>query len=186
MHQRWLHQVEKNVICLHSPFASSQIMQNDCEGKLCYSPLGESIVDASMLTSVGFFSPLWWITWLLCPNWRFPSIVNPPSIMKGLGLSYLASVTWYGLGTSVVPLEVACGEGPTAETWGSASRGSSLQSSLGGEKLEDSSICHYFARVKFYWGERSEFSSTRFLQFLGTATFLMCSTVEKVSLHTTW
>ena len=37
-----------------------------------------------------------------------------PSIVKGLGVSEMDSVTRYGAGSSVVSLEVACGEGPAA------------------------------------------------------------------------
>ena len=37
-----------------------------------------------------------------------------PSFVKGIGMSEMDSVPYSGAGSSVVPLEVACGEGPAA------------------------------------------------------------------------
>ena len=165
-------------------FANSRMRWEDCEGTSFSSPLGETSVAVSRLNSVGFFSPVWWLIWWLCTHWRVTSLLKVPYLVKGLGVSDLAYVIWSRVGSSVVTLEVACGEGPAAGSWGSASRASYYQLSLGRGILEDSFICNSFARVKFTWVESSDCSSTRFFQSPRTMPFLICSTVEKVSLKT--
>ena len=176
---------------VHS-FAYSGWRREEYEVPLCSSPIGESIVSAFRLISLGFFSPLWWITWWICPPWRVPSfvkfhsIVNLPYIVKGLRVSGQASVTCSIEGSSFVPLEVACGDSLAAGSWVSASRESSFQASLGWGMLEDSLILHYFAGVNYYWLESSKCSSTIFSQFPGNLYFLICYTVGKFPSNTTW
>ena len=113
-------------------FSYSGMRWEECKSTSCSSPLGESSVATSRLKSVGFFSPLWWLTWWLYPTWRFPYLV------KGIGVSDLAFVTCSGSGSSVVIIEVACGEGPAAISWESASRGYYFQVSLNRGMIEDS------------------------------------------------
>ena len=78
-------------------------------------------------------------------------------------MSKLAYVPYSGAGSSVVPLELACGKGPAAGYLGSDSRGYSCQASLDRGILEDSLKFHSFARVKFSWVERPECAYTIFL-----------------------
>ena len=158
----------------------------ECEGTLCSYPLGGAIIADSRLTPVGFFTLLRWLTWRLCPPWRVTSILKAPSLVKGILVSELASVPWYGAGTSDVTLDVACGEGPADEFWGSDSRGYSCQASLGGVILEDSLRYYSFERVNFSWLDSSEWSSNIFFHFTETVPFLMFSTMEKVTSKTTW
>ena len=54
-----------------------------------------------------------------------------PYLVKGIGVSYMASLTCSGAGSSVVPLGVDCGEDPVAGSQRSASRVSSYQEYLG-------------------------------------------------------
>ena len=142
-------------------FAYSGMRWEDCECTLCSSLLGESSIAASRLTPVGVFSPLWWLTWWFFPPWRVTYLVKSPSLLKGLGVSDLASVPWYVSGSSVVPLGADYGEGPAIGSWWSVSRGSSCKASLGGFMIKDELICHSFVRVNFYWVESSDCSSTR-------------------------
>ena len=142
-------------------FVYSEISWEDCEGMLCSSPLGEAGVAASRLTPVGFYALLEWLTWWILPRWWAPS----PG--KGLELSYLASIYCAEPGSSVMLLGATWVSDPGDRSWGPGSSDSSCQASLGRGMIEYSLRCHYFARVKFYCIEISEWSSTSFSNFLG-------------------
>ena len=87
------------LLCLNievSRFTYSRIRREDCEGTSCSYALSEASVDKSGWNSVGFCSPLWWLTWQILPPWRFPSLVNIPSLVKGLRVSDMDSVPRFG------------------------------------------------------------------------------------------
>ena len=115
-----------NLLCLNPEmgrFAYSGMRREDCEGTSWSSPLDETSVATSRLTSVVFCSPLGWFTWWICPPWSVPSLVKYSYLVKGLRVSKLAyvpcSISW----SSFVSLEAVFGEGPAAASWGSSSRG---------------------------------------------------------------
>ena len=119
------------------------------------------------------------ITWFLCPVWRIHNKLD------SIGFYELEYVPCNGAGFSIVTLGKAWGLGPGGRSWDPGSCRSSCQASLGGDMLEDSWICHSFERVKFSCVLSSEFTCIRFSQFTGTATLLMCSTLDKVLTNTT-
>ena len=104
--------------------------------------------------------------------------------MEGLAVSELASITCADSGSSVTPLNATQGSNPGGRSWGTGFSESSFLASLGRGMLDDSSRCHYFAGVKISCVAIFECSSTKFFYFTGNVTFLMCSTVENVSLKT--
>ena len=72
----------------------------------CSYPIGKASVDAYRLTSVGFFTMLRWLTWLLCPGSRLPSPV------EGIGVSDMADVPCDDTGYYVMLLCAAWGLDP--------------------------------------------------------------------------
>ena len=148
------------------------IWQEDCEGKLCSSPLGEARVAASWLISVGFCTLLECLTWWIFPSWKdtYP--------LEGIELSDLASVPCANAGSSVMTLYAFRGSDPWGISWGPGSSESFWQTFLGRSMLEDLLRCHSFARLNFSCMERYKFSSTKIFQFPGTVPFLMFSIVD--------
>ena len=155
-------------------FAYSGIRREECEGTSCSYPLGESIVAAYRLIPVGFHTLLEWMTWWLWPRWWAPSPV------EGLGVSDIYSITCTDAGFSVMLTVTVWGSDPGCRYCEPGSSESSCQASLGRVIIEDLLRFHYFARVKFSCVASSECSYTRFFQFHGTVSFLMCYTVENV------
>ena len=160
-------------------FTYYRISFEDCEGTLCSYQLGEAIIATYRLTSAIFYVLLEWITWCLRPRWWDTSPV------EGLGVSDLASMPWADACSSVMPLGATWGSDPGGRFWWPGSSKSSFQASLDWVMLENLLRCHSLARLKIPCVESSEWSSTKFSQFSGTFSFLMCSTLENVLSKTT-
>ena len=156
------------------------IMRYDYEGTLCSSTLGYFKVAVYRLISVIFFTLLYWLNWLLCPNLR---VTFPVEV---IGVSDMAYVTCVILGSHAVPLGTAWCSDPGNIYWRPRSRDSSCQASLVSVMLEDLFICYSFVRLKFSCVDKSECYSNRFSKFTGTVLFLVCSTVDNMLSKITW
>ena len=106
--------------------------------------------------------------------------------MEGLVVSDMASITCSDSVSSVMSLGETRVSDPGVRHWGPGSSESSCQASLVRGMIEGSLIFYYFAREKFSCVSNYEYSSTRFFQFTGTVTFILCSTVGNVLSKTTW
>ena len=93
-------------------FAYSGIRREDCEGTLFYSPLVESRVAASRLTSVRFCALLDCLDRWLCHG------CYDPSLVEGLGVSELTYIPFNGSGSSVMPLGEAWVSDYIGRYWG--------------------------------------------------------------------
>ena len=126
-----------------------------------FSPLSESRVAASRLTSVGFFTLLEWFTWWLRPRFWAPYPV------EGLRVSELVSIICADTGSFVMAVFATWVSDSGGRSWGPGSSDFSCQASLGRGMIENCFRCHYFERVNFSCAASSERSSTRFYNFLG-------------------